>query len=74
MLVVKALCATTNEAIEGMDDAELRAHVKNLDALVVRGREVLQYWVARKDAAVSEKEAFDGVIENLVQHIRHTRK
>jgi hypothetical protein len=71
---VRALCATTDQALDNMSDQELRAHVKKLDELVVRGREVLQYWVSRKDAAVSEKEAFDGVIENLVQHIRHTRK
>ena len=70
----KALCTTTAEALGGMSDKELRAHVQKLDELVLKGREVLQYWVSRKDAAVSEKEAFDGVIENLVQHARRTRK
>ena len=71
---VKALCTTTDEALYGMSDKELKAHVADLEDLAIRGKEVLQYWVSRKDAAVSEKEAFDGVIENLVQHARRTRK
>ena len=71
---VKKLCDTTDEALEGMNGEELREHVKKLELLIERGKEVLQYWVKRKEAAVGEKEAFDGVIENLVRHARRVRK
>ena len=57
-----------------LSDKELKAHVKRLEELVDRGKEVLQYWIRRKEAAVGEKEAFDGVIENLVRHARKVRK
>ena len=74
MGTVRLLCSITDAALEGMSDRELREHVKTLDNLVERGKEVLQYWVRRKEAAVGEKEAFDGVIENLVRHARKVRK
>ena len=66
--------ATTEAAIGAMDDAELKARMQALDALVAQGQEVLQYWIRRKEMAVGEKEAFDGVIENLVRHARRVRK
>jgi Domain of unknown function (DUF5102) len=37
-------------------------------------RESLEYWLKRRDGAVKEKEAFEGVIENLVRHARQVRK
>ena len=74
MLEVRSLCAKTNAELEILSDKELKAHVKRLEELVDRGKEVLQYWIRRKEAAVGEKEAFDGVIENLVRHARKVRK
>ena len=74
MSVVRLLSSTTDAALESMSDTELRKHVEILEGLVERGKEVLQYWVRRKEAAVGEKEAFDGVIENLVRHARRVRK
>lgn len=35
---------------------------------------VLEYWLRRRDGLISEKEAFEGVIENLVSHARRVRK
>jgi hypothetical protein len=71
---VKNLCSTTDEALDGKTVGELREHVQQLEGLIERGKEVLQYWIKRKEAAVGEKEAFDGVIENLVRHARRVRK
>jgi hypothetical protein len=74
MAEVRSLCAKTSADLESLTDAELRSHMKRLEEMVDRGKDVLQYWIRRKEAAVGEKEAFDGVIENLVRHARRVRK
>lgn len=68
------LCATTDEALDGMTDAELAAHVKRLETLEVAAKEVLDYWTKRTDEKIGDREAFEGVIESLVAHARKTRK
>ena len=60
--------------LEQMDDARLQARVRELNEASSRGREVLLYWSRRKEEAVKEREAFEGVIENLVRHARRVRK
>jgi hypothetical protein len=65
---------TTESRLKGMDEAELKEHVMRLKALESRGQEALAYWEKRKDGAIKEKEAFEGVIENLVKHARKVRK
>jgi hypothetical protein len=71
---VKRLCATTSEKLNGLTDDELQAHVKSLEFMAERTSEVLEYWLKRRDGARKEKEAFEGVIENLVRHARRVRK
>lgn len=71
---VRRLCATTDAALDGFTDAELKAHVRELEDATRRASEVLEYWLKRRDGLVSEKEAFEGVIENLVSHARRVRK
>jgi hypothetical protein len=71
---VKRLCATTSEKLDGLTDDELRAHVKSVETMAERTSEVLEYWLKRRDGARKEKEAFEGVIENLVRHARRVRK
>jgi hypothetical protein len=56
-----------------MDDEELQDHVKRLEEATLRASEVLEYWLKRRDEGVREKEAFEGVIENLVRHARRVR-
>lgn len=68
------LCATTEVKLKGFTDAELRAHVRRLEELVKRAEEVLEYWVRRTESALGDKEAFEGVIENLVRHAKKVRK
>ncbi|KAF2100265.1 hypothetical protein NA57DRAFT_35915 [Rhizodiscina lignyota] len=65
---------TTAEALEGMSDKELEGHVERLHDVCRVGREVLRYWEERREEAGREKEAFEGVIENLVKHARSVRK
>lgn len=70
----KMLCATTQVALSNMADDELAAHVRKLEELTAKASEVLEYWLKRRDSAVGDKEAFEGVIENLVKHARRVRK
>ncbi|RMZ85482.1 hypothetical protein DV737_g793, partial [Chaetothyriales sp. CBS 132003] len=65
---VRRLCATTDEKLDGFTDAEIQAHVKELKLMTEKTAELLEYWLKRRDGLRKEKEAFDGVIENLVAH------
>lgn len=67
------LCSTTVEALANMLDAELRDHVNTLDELNGRASGVLEYWLMRRDEGVKEKEALEGVIENLVGFVKGRR-
>lgn len=57
-----------------MDDAELKKHVQDLERVGELGREYLGYWERKVKEAAGEKEAFEGVIENLVSFARKSRK
>lgn len=74
LVAARQLCATTDEALDGMTDAELQAHVGSLEGLEGTAKAVLEYWQQRTDEQIKEREAFEGVIENLVKHARKTRK
>jgi Domain of unknown function (DUF5102) len=74
LIAVKRLCATTNEKLDGFTDEELQSHVQELQSLTEKTSELLEYWLKRRDGAMKEKEAFEGVIENLVKHARRVRK
>lgn len=71
---VHRLCATTDAALDGFTDTELRTHVKELEDTTNRASHVLEYWLKLRDGLLGEKEAFEGVIENLVSHARRVRK
>lgn len=70
----RRLCTTTRQALEGMTKEELDAHVVRLEEATVRAREVLNWWERRREEKLGDKEAFEGVIENLVRHARRVRK
>lgn len=70
---VRRLCATTDAALDGLTDEEMQQHVNMLEEMTVRAGEVLEHWLKRRDGQVGEKEAYDGVIENLVKHARQVR-
>jgi len=70
---VKRLCATTDEKLEGFTDDELQSHVAELKELEGKTAQLLEYWLKRRDGLKIEKEAFEGVIENLVRHAKRVR-
>ena len=70
----RQLCTTTDEALNGLTIEELKAHVKKLEEMQVTANEVLEYWTKRTDEKLGDREAFEGVIENLVKHARKVRK
>lgn len=74
LVSAKQLCTTTEEALGGMTDAELRQHVAKLEEMQELANELLDYWKKRTDEKIGDREAFEGVIENLVKHARKTRK
>lgn len=74
LVSVKRLCATTDEKVDGFTDEELQAHVEQLKDTSEKTSELLEYWLKRRDGLRKEKEAFEGVIENLVRHARRVRK
>ncbi|GAP86037.1 hypothetical protein SAMD00023353_0301590 [Rosellinia necatrix] len=74
LVAAKQLCATTEEALRGMTDIELQQHVKKLKGMEVVANEVHEFWKKRTDEKIGDREAFEGVIENLVKHARKTRK
>ncbi|KAI1454384.1 hypothetical protein F4805DRAFT_324804 [Annulohypoxylon moriforme] len=74
LVSARQLCVTTDEALGGMTDKELQQHVKKLQDMEVLANEVLEYWKKRTDEKIGDREAFEGVIENLVKHARKTRK
>ncbi|OBT89145.1 hypothetical protein VE02_01676 [Pseudogymnoascus sp. 03VT05] len=70
----KRLCNTTDEALAGLGDGELREHVEVLEGMRGAAEGALEYWTRRTDEKLGDREAFEGVIENLVQHARKVRK
>lgn len=74
LVAAKQLCMTTDEALDGMTDAELQAHVKRLAGLEETAKETLDFWTKRTDEKIGDREAFEGVIENLVKHARKVRQ
>lgn len=60
--------------MDNFSDEELQAHIQALNEANSRASNVLEYWLKRKDNAMGDKEAFEGVIENLVKHAKKVRK
>jgi hypothetical protein len=74
LVYARQLCTITDEALNGLTIEELKEHVKKLEGMQVTAKEVLEYWTKRTDEKLGDREAFEGVIENLVKHARKVRK
>ena len=74
LTAVRRLCATTDEKLDGFTDKELQEHLQQLELISEKTSELLEYWLKRRDGLRKEKEAFEGVIENLVAHVRRVRR
>lgn len=67
------LCATTDAALQGFTDDELRMHIDHLKGLQQRATLVFEYWQKRMESALGDKDAFEQVIESLVAHAKKLR-
>ncbi|KJZ73605.1 hypothetical protein HIM_06938 [Hirsutella minnesotensis 3608] len=74
LVAARYLCTTTDEALNGMTNEELKEHVTKLESMQDAAKEMLEYWQKRTDEKIGDREAFEGVIENLVKHARKVRK
>lgn len=74
LVAARQLCMVTDEALNGMTEEELKDHVEKLKVMEGTAKEVLEYWTKSTDEKLGDREAFEGVIENLVKHARKTRK
>lgn len=74
LVSARQLCTITDEALNGMTMEELKEHVEKLKGMESLAREVLEYWIKSKEEKMGDKDAFEGVIENLVKHARAIRK
>lgn len=57
-----------------MTDDELKTHVSKLEELDGLAKVAHEYWKKKTDEKIGDREAFEGVIENLVKHARKVRK
>ncbi|KAF2219488.1 hypothetical protein BDZ85DRAFT_42913 [Elsinoe ampelina] len=64
---------TTVAALTNLSDVELKGHVGKLENIITEANQVLEYWLHRKDSALGDKEAFEGVIENLVGFVAKSK-
>ncbi|CRG90187.1 hypothetical protein PISL3812_07230 [Talaromyces islandicus] len=71
---VRRMCSTTDAALDGFTDVELQSHVVLLETTTAKATDVFEYWRKKTDGLIGEKEAFEGVIENMVTHARRVRK
>jgi hypothetical protein len=67
------LCATTDAALEGFTEDELKMHIDHVKGLQERAKEVFEYWQKRLESALGDKDAFEQVIESLVAHAKKLR-
>lgn len=74
LVSARQLCLITDEALSGLTNDELKDHVKKLEEMEAIAKDVLSYWTKRTDEKLGEREAFEGVVENLVKHARKVRK
>ncbi|ESZ98244.1 hypothetical protein SBOR_1340 [Sclerotinia borealis F-4128] len=74
LVSARQTCEITEEALNGLTTDELKDHVKKLEEMEVLAQGVLEYWTTRTDEKLGDREAFEGVIENLVKHARKVRK
>jgi hypothetical protein len=67
------LCSTTDAALQGFSEEELKEHVEKLKRLQDTANEVFGYWQKRMESALGDKDAFEQVIESLVAHAKKLR-
>ena len=56
-----------------MSDMELKSHIKELEEMTSTASFALEYWLQRREESKAGREAFEGVIANLVKFARGRR-
>jgi hypothetical protein len=74
LVSARQLCTITDEALNGLTLDELNEHIRKLETMQGTANEALEYWTKKTDEKLGDREAFEGVIENLVKHARKVRK
>ncbi|KAF3907747.1 hypothetical protein AA313_de0209420 [Arthrobotrys entomopaga] len=69
----RILCSTSDLKLRAFTVDELEEHVKKLEEVTKEASETLTYWLGRREAAMGDKEAFERVIENLVEFAKKKR-
>jgi len=70
----RLLCSTTDVAMHGFTDDELKEHVARLTTFMESADQMLHHWTKQRDSATEDKKAFEEVINNLVKHAQKIRK
>ncbi|KAF3924226.1 hypothetical protein ABW21_db0203030 [Orbilia brochopaga] len=69
----RILCSTSDVKLRAFTVGELEDHVKRLEEVTREASETLTYWLGRRETALGDKEAFERVIENLVEFAKKKR-
>ncbi|EPS43187.1 hypothetical protein H072_2839 [Dactylellina haptotyla CBS 200.50] len=69
----RILCSTSDVKLRTFTVEELEDHVKKLEEVTKEASETLTYWLGRREIAMGDKEAFERVIENLVEFAKKKR-
>ncbi len=57
-----------------MDETALQLHSDTLASHTAAASELLTYWLQQREVVQGDKEAFEGVVENLVGYHRRQRQ
>ncbi|KAF3939852.1 hypothetical protein ABW19_dt0206413 [Dactylella cylindrospora] len=69
----RILCSTSDVKLKGFTVEELQEHVKKLEDVTKETSETLTYWLQMRDTALSDKKAFETVIDKLVDFAKKKR-
>ncbi|EWC45801.1 hypothetical protein DRE_05138 [Drechslerella stenobrocha 248] len=69
----RILCSTSDVKLRAFTTVELEEHVRKLEGVTKEASETLTYWLGRRETALGDKEAFERVIENLVEFAKKKR-
>ncbi|KAK6520342.1 hypothetical protein TWF506_000616 [Arthrobotrys conoides] len=69
----RILCSTSEVRLRAFTVSELEEHVKKLEKVTREASETLTYWLGKRETALGDKEAFERVIENLVEFAKKKR-
>jgi len=70
----RRIASVSQAAICNMTTQEFQDHTDKVNSHVISAKKLLEYWTERKKVAEGDKEAFETVIESLVDYAQRMRK